>query len=288
LNKLRRRPLFDFYARDTRLVLGKQTRLAGILNVTPDSFSDGGRFFDLNRAVSRARAMQKEGADWIDLGGESSRPGARAVSAREEIRRVLPVLKKLKKYIRIPISVDTTKAEVAEAVLAEGADMINDITALRGGKKLARSIARSGASVILMHMQGNPRSMQKKPVYRNVVREVRDYLAYAAKGALEAGIPKNKILIDPGFGFGKTPEHNLQLLGHLDEFHRIGLPIFVGLSRKSFIGTLTGAPVSKRLSGSLGTAALAVMGGAHVLRVHDVAAHKQLITVLDASATRAA
>jgi dihydropteroate synthase len=255
----------------------------GILNVTPDSFSDGGKYLNPHAAARRALQMQDEGADFIDIGGESTRPGARPVSAREEIRRILPVIKILTKKLNIPVSVDTTKYDVALAALDQGILLINDIRALKGNIKLAKLIARYGASVALMHMRGNPRTMQKAPAYRDVVREVRIFLREAVARALEAGIEKSKILVDPGFGFGKTVAHNVELLRRLDEFTDLGYPLLVGLSRKSFIGKLLDAPVSDRLYGSLGAAAAAIQRGAHILRVHDVRAHREMAMVLDAS-----
>jgi dihydropteroate synthase len=256
----------------------------GILNVTPDSFSDGGKFLDPSLAERRALQMQHEGADLIDIGGESSRPGAKGISVREECRRILPVIKRLKKNLRIPISVDTCKTEVAHAALNEGVVLVNDIRGLKGNRKLARLIARYGASVVLMHMRGIPRSMQKNPRYPGgLIKEIRLFLREAAGRALDAGIPVSRILIDPGFGFGKTTEQNIELLRGLSEFRDLRFPLLVGLSRKSFIGALLGgADVSERLYGSLGAAAAGIAGGAHILRVHDVRAHRQIANVCDA------
>jgi dihydropteroate synthase len=254
----------------------------GVLNVTPDSFSDGGRYLDPARAEIGALRLQDEGAHLIDVGAESSRPGAGALPWREEWGRLRPVLKRLVPKLKIPVSVDTYKPEVAEGALDEGASLVNDITGLRPpGKRLAKVIAHRGASVVLMHMQGTPSTMQKAPRYRNVVREVRASLRRSIESALEAGIPKKHILIDPGFGFGKTIEHNFSLLSHLDEFARLGYPVLVGLSRKSFLGNLLGLPVGERLHVSVSAAMAAIQRGAHVLRVHDVLAHRQAASVAD-------
>ena len=241
------RPAFDFYLGRAKLCLGPKTKIMGVLNVTPDSFSDGGLFLDAGRAEDRALRMEAEGAHCIDIGGESSRPGSKPVSSREEIKRIRPVLKRLSRRLKIPISVDTYKEEVARVALDEGAVLINDIFALRENKRLARLIAKYKASVVLMHMQQEPRTMQKNPHYRNLVGEVRTYLKKAVDFALQEGIPKHKILIDPGFGFGKTTEQNLQLLCRLDEFSGLGYPVLAGLSRKSFLGNILGLAVHDRL-----------------------------------------
>ena len=276
-----KRPLLDFQAGPVRSRLGLETKIMGILNVTPDSFSDGGRYLNPSLAERQALKLQDEGAHFIDIGGESTRPGSKPVSSREEIRRIEPVLKRLSKKIKIPISVDTYKYDVAAAALERGAVIVNDVTALSGDKRMAKLIARNGASVVLMHMQKTPRNMQEHPQYRSVVRDIKNYLRKAVQKALDAGILKNRIAIDPGFGFGKTRQHNLELLCGLEEFSALGWPVLVGLSRKSFIGQLLGAPVEERLGGSLGAAAVAIERGAHILRVHDVAAHRQLAALVD-------
>ncbi len=275
------RPSFDFYLGESKLCLGHETKIMGVLNVTPDSFSDGGLFRDPDLAVRQALKMEREGAHLIDVGGESSRPGSRPVSAKEEIRRIKPVLKRLSKKIKIPISVDTYKYEVAHAALDEGARVVNDIYALRGDKRLAKLIARYKAGVVLMHMQGDPATMQSAPRYRDLIKEITHVLKRAINSALEAGIDRSSIAIDPGFGFGKTAEQNLEILSRLEDFSQLKYPLLVGLSRKSFIGNLLGAPVDGRIYGSLGAAAVAIHHGAHILRVHDVLAHKQLATLVD-------
>jgi len=253
----------------------------GVLNVTPDSFSDGGNFLKPAAAVHRALQMEREGADLIDIGAESTRPGARPVSARVEIGRLRPALKRMSKKIKIPISVDTNKTEVAKMALDEGASLINDVSALRD-RSMARLAAERKATVVLMHMKGLPRTMQRNPVYEDVCSEVTEWLAKAVRRALDAGISRERILIDPGFGFGKTLEHNLTLLRHLDRLGALRLPLLVGVSRKAFVGRLTGVEAAAdRLYGSLAAAAAAVGGGAHVLRVHDVRAHKQLTSFVD-------
>jgi len=261
--------------------LGLETKIMGVINITPDSFSDGGKFLDPARAEVAALRMQDEGAHLIDLGAESSRPGAAGVGWREELARLLPVLKRLAPRLKVPLSVDTYKYEVAHAALDEGASLINDITGLRSNKRLAKRIAQSGASVALMHMQGTPRTMQKAPRYRNVVQDVKAALKHSAILARDAGIPVSRILIDPGFGFGKTAEHNFSLLSGLDEFSSLGYPVLVGLSRKSFLGDLLGLPIGQRLNVSVTAACAAIFGGAHLLRVHDVLAHRQASAVAD-------
>ncbi len=276
-----RRPLFNYTLDGATLCLGNETKIMGVLNVTPDSFSDGGIFLDPAVAERQAMKMEREGAHIIDVGGESSRPGSKPVSAREEIRRIKPVLKRLVKKVKIPISVDTYKYEVALSALDEGARIINDIYALGADKRLGKLIARYKAGVVLMHMQGNPQTMQAQPRYRCLLKDVAGYLKKAVDLALEAGIPRSSIAIDPGFGFGKTTEQNLEILSHLEYFLKLRSPILVGLSRKSFIGSILGAPVNGRLYGSLGAAAVAITHGAHILRVHDVAEHKQLATLVD-------
>ena len=244
--------------------------IMGILNVTPDSFSDGGRFLSPDAAVKRALIMEKEGADIIDVGGESSRPGAEPVPVEEELRRVIPVLERLRGKLRIPISIDTTKAEVAEAALRAGASIVNDISALRFDPAMAFVVAEFGAGLVLMHMLGTPKTMQQAPHYEDVVREVREFLAERALYAQSQGIPREAIAVDPGIGFGKTVEHNLELLRRLPELVELGFPVLVGPSRKSFIGAILGLGVEERLEGTLAACAVAVVRGADILRVHDV------------------
>ena len=276
-----RRPTFNLTIGGVQFRLGLETKLMGVLNVTPDSFSDGGRYLSPDRAVARALELEREGAHLIDIGGESSRPGARPVSAKQEIKRILPVLKRLSKKVRIPLSIDTYKHEVAWAALDQGAVLVNDIRALHGDKRLAKLVARYGAGVVLMHMQGMPRTMQQRPHYRDLLRDISGYLENAVGRALEAGIARQSIILDPGFGFGKTLAQNVEILNRMNYFSKLKLPVLAGLSRKSFLGSLSGAPVSDRLYGSLAAAAVAIGHGAHLLRVHDVLAHRQLALVVD-------
>ena len=255
--------------RRARAPRGARTRIMGILNVTPDSFSDGGDWLDPRRAVRRGRAMLREGADLLDVGGESTRPGARAVSAAEERRRVLPVIERLAGEGAL-VSVDTSKAAVAEAAFRAGAKILNDVTGLRGDPRLARAAARAGVRVIVMHMKGTPRTMQRNPRYGDVVGEICRSLRKSLKIALRAGIPRDKIIVDPGIGFGKRPEHNMEILRRLDEFRSLGCALAIGTSRKSFIGHYLGRRVDERLPGTAATVAAAIFRGADLIRVHDV------------------
>ncbi|HEX7047149.1 MAG TPA: dihydropteroate synthase [Gammaproteobacteria bacterium] len=253
----------------------------GVLNVTPDSFSDGGRFFDHAAALSQARRLIEEGADIIDVGGESTRPGAQPVLVEEELRRVIPVIEALAGNIDRTISVDTSKPEVMRAAAAAGAGLINDVNALRSPGALDAA-AELGLPVCLMHMKGEPHSMQLNPRYDDVVREVRDFLLERAHAAESAGIKKENILIDPGFGFGKTLEHNLVLLRHLEEFTASGYPVLVGMSRKSMVGALLDTPIDDRVFGSVTLAAIAAMKGAAMIRVHDVKPTRDALKVCSA------
>jgi dihydropteroate synthase len=256
-----------------------QPRVMGILNVTPDSFSDGGRHARLAEALAHARAMVAEGADLIDVGGESTRPGAAAVSVEEEIRRVVPVVEALAAELPVPISVDTSKPEVMRAAVRAGATLVNDVAALRGPGAL-ETAAALGVPVCLMHMQGEPRTMQRDPRYGDVVGEVAAFLAQRIAACEQAGIPRGRLLVDPGFGFGKTLAHNLALLRGLPALGALGVPVLVGLSRKSMIGALLGdAPVGERLHGSVAAALLAVERGAAIVRVHDVAPTVQALRI---------
>lgn len=244
-------------------------QVMGVLNITPDSFSDGGDFFAPERAVERALQMQAEGAAVIDVGGESTRPGAEPVPVDEEIARVVPVIEALRSRLSVPISIDTRKPEVMRAAVGAGAGLINDVAALRepGALQAAREC---GVAVCLMHMQGEPRTMQDDPVYEDVVAGVKAFLQRRARACEEAGIAREHILLDPGFGFGKTVQHNLQLLARLDEIVALGYPVLVGLSRKSMIGKLLGLETGERLAASIALAMLAVERGARLVRAHDV------------------
>jgi dihydropteroate synthase len=252
----------------------------GIVNLTPDSFFDGGRHSDPDAAIAHAQRLVGEGADILDLGAESSRPGAETVSAEEELRRLLPVVEGLADF-DVPISIDTAKPQVMRATIARGAAMVNDITALASPGAL-EVVADSDAAVCLMHMQGEPRTMQKNPVYADVISEVRNFLAARAEVCSTAGIARERIVVDPGFGFGKTVEHNCKLLAHLTAIASLGYPVLAGWSRKSSLGRITGRPAEERLPASLAAALLAVQRGAKILRVHDVAATRDVLAVLAA------
>lgn len=252
----------------------------GIVNVTPDSFSDGGKFFDASRAIEHGLRLVEEGADILDVGGESSRPGADAVSADEELRRVLPVIDALA-AAGVPVSVDTAKPEVMRAAVAAGAVIINDIAALQSPGAL-EAAAGTDAAVCLMHMQGQPRTMQQEPHYGDVVAEVRDFLARRVDAARAAGIARERLVIDPGFGFGKLLEHNLALLRRLDRFTGLGAALLVGFSRKSMLGQISGRGVGERTAASIAAALLAAQKGARILRVHDVAATRDALSVWSA------
>ena len=252
----------------------------GVVNVTPDSFYDGGRHADAATAIAHARQLAGEGADLLDVGGESSRPGAASVTAAEELARILPVLEGIADLC-VPVSVDTTKPEVMGPVLARGAAMINDITALAAPGAL-EVLAASNAAVCLMHMQGSPRTMQADPTYADVTAEVRDFLAARAAACIKAGIARDRIVVDPGFGFGKTVEHNVTLLARLGQVAALGFPVLAGWSRKSSLGRITGRPAEERLAGSVAAALIAVQRGARIVRVHDVAATRDALAVLAA------
>ncbi|BAU57757.1 dihydropteroate synthase [Halorhodospira halochloris] len=250
----------------------EQPRIMGVINVTPDSFSDGGLFVDVDSALAQAEKLISEGADLLDVGGESSRPGAEQVPLELEIERVVPVVEALRKRFDVPISVDTCKPQVASAAVAAGADMVNDIRAL-GADGALENASFWEVPICLMHMQGEPRTMQHSPSYVDVVSEVVDYLAARVGAAEQAGVPRQRLVVDPGFGFGKTLEHNLELLRRLGEVAALGLPVLVGMSRKSMIGKVLGdKPVDQRLAGGLAAASLAVWHGADIVRTHDVAA----------------
>ncbi len=265
------------------LVLGERTLIMGVLNVTPDSFSDGGLHFDANAAADHAMAMERAGADILDIGGESTRPGAKGISAQEEIDRVMPVLEKLHGHLKIPISIDTQKAIVAEQAFSAGAEIINDISALATDPALAVVARRHHLPIILMHMRGKPRTMQKGPFARDVLRNVMTGLRAAATRARKLGIAKSQILLDPGIGFGKSYAQNCELLARLPELARLGYPLLVGASRKSFIGHLLGgASAEARAWGTAAAVAASILGGAHIVRVHDVAEMVQVARVSDA------
>ena len=255
----------------------------GILNVTPDSFSDGGLFLDADAAVAHGERLAAEGADVIDVGGESTRPGAQPVQEEEELRRVIPVIERLAAATTVPISIDTSKATVARAALAAGASFVNDVTALRADREMAAVVTGSKAELCLMHMQGEPRTMQENPRYDDVVSAVKAFLEQRLAFAVGEGIAEDRIWLDPGIGFGKTLEHNLQLLRRLAEIAAIGRPVLVGASRKRFIGALTGEAEGERLAGSLAAAVIAFERGASMLRVHEVGPTRSALLVAGAT-----
>ena len=271
------------------LAPGRQFNLSrplimGILNVTPDSFSDGGLYTTVDKAVEHALAMEADGADIIDVGGESTRPGSESVPEHDELTRVIPVVKALKNRLRVPLSIDTCKSEVALAVLDEGADIVNDISALRQDPAMAAALADKKAPVILMHMLGTPRNMQAKPEYEDCVEEIYEFLEERVAFAVAAGIDKSKIIIDPGIGFGKRLSDNIEILGNIARFRELNLPVLIGASRKSFIGMLH--PESKfpekRLGGSIAAAVAAILNGADIVRVHDVPETVEALKVIQA------
>ncbi len=261
--------------------LRRRTLIMGILNITPDSFYDGGRIADAPAALTRARAMAAEGADILDVGGESSRPGAAPVAVDEECARVEPVVAALAD-LGVPVSVDTFHAETARRALALGATMVNDISALRGDPAMAEVVAEAGCDCVLMHMLGNPRTMQADPHYDDVVDDIRAFLEERIEFATGRGIPEENLWIDPGFGFGKTPEHNLEILRRLDEFASLGRPLLLGTSNKSTIGHVLNLPVDQRLEGTAATVAIGIAGGADCVRVHDVKALARVARMADA------
>jgi dihydropteroate synthase len=259
-----------------------RTLVMGILNVTPDSFSDGGKYYSVESAVKQAMQIVADGADIIDIGGESSRPGANPVSKQEEIRRIIPVIEKVAKETSIPISIDTYKAEVARAALAAGAQLINDITAMTGDPAMLPLSAKTGVPIILMHMLGTPQTMQLHPEYQNLILDIINHLKNAILNAKNAGVKEEQIIIDPGIGFGKTTEHNLTILHRLSELLQLHRPILAGVSRKSFIGKILNVPVENRLEGTAAAVAIAVMNGAKLVRVHDVKQMVQVVKIADA------
>ncbi|MGC8842537.1 MAG: dihydropteroate synthase [bacterium] len=262
------------------LSLGGKPKIMGILNITPDSFYDGGRYNELDRAIARAEEMVEEGASIIDVGGESTRPGSESVSLEEELRRVIPAIKELVKRIDLPISIDTYKAEVARRAIEEGAEMVNDISALRFDEKMVEVVREHKVAVVLMHMKGTPKDMQENPYYEDVVGEVYDFLKERVEWAQMNGIERDYLLIDPGIGFGKRTIDNIELIRRLSEFRSLGLPILIGPSRKSFLGNILGGlPPEERLEGTAAAVAVSVLKGASIIRVHDVKEMKRVVEV---------
>ena len=265
------------------LDFSKRTYIMGILNVTPDSFSEGGQYFDKSLAIKRAYEMVEEGADIIDIGGESTRPGSEPVPLEEELRRTIPVIEAIVKNIKVPISIDTYKADVAKRALDAGASMVNDISGLRFDPEMPKVVSQYKVPVVIMHIKGNPKTMQKEPVYEALIPEIMDYLRTSIRLAVKFGIDEDKIIIDPGIGFGKTFDHNLEIIKNLNEFTLLEKPLLIGPSRKAFIGKILGdVPASERLEGTAAAVAISILNGANIIRVHDVKEMKKVALVADA------
>ncbi len=281
------RKRFQLRLRSRTLTLGERTLVLGVLNITPDSFSDGKRYLDSEAAIARALQLEKDGADILDIGGESTRPGATEIAAEEELHRILPVIEVLRDRLRIPMSVDTQRAGVAEAALAAGAEILNDVSGLRMDPRLGEVARRARAPLILMHMRGTPQTMQRGPFARDVIRDVLSGLREAVVRAKRAGLAKSQLLLDPGIGFGKKHEQNFEILARLPEFARLGCPIVIGTSRKAFLGKAMadprgpGVPPGERLLGTAATVTASILGGAHIVRVHDVAEMVRVARVAD-------
>jgi dihydropteroate synthase len=275
-----------FRARQFEFVFPRPALVMGVVNVTPDSFSDGGRFLEPAAAIAHAEALVAEGADIIDVGGESTRPGAAPVDEREELRRVIPVIEALAGRLKAPISVDTMKPGVARAALAAGASIVNDVAANREDDAMWRAAAQAGAGYVVVHMRGEPATMHRDPVYQDVAREVEDFFIERLKRLNDSGVAAAQVVLDPGIGFGKTAEHNLQLLAGLGRFTRMGRPVMLGVSRKSFIGKLSGSPENERLPGALACTVLAAEAGVQMFRTHDVAATAGALRMTEAVMAR--
>jgi dihydropteroate synthase len=275
-----------FRARQFEFRFPRPALVMGIVNVTPDSFSDGGKFYSPAKAVAHALELVAQGAEILDIGGESTRPGAETVSESEELRRVIPVIESLAAKVKIPLSIDTVKPAVARAALDAGASIVNDVAANRSDDVMWKIVAESGAGYVCMHAQGGPRTMQKNPVYKDVVRDVGAFFRERLEKLEAAGVAADRVVFDPGIGFGKTPEHNLQLLANLRRFTRLKRPLLLGVSRKSFIGKLLGAALNERLPASLACATLAVASGVQIIRVHDVAETVQAVRLAEALLAR--
>lgn len=261
----------------------KKTYIMGILNVTPDSFSDGGLYFDEKKAIEHALRLVDDGADILDIGGESTRPGSEPVSVEEEIRRTIPIIRAISKEIKVPISIDTYKAEVARHALDAGASIVNDISGLRFDPDMPKVVSEYHVPVIIMHIKGRPKDMQQNPVYEALIPEIMDYLRISIRLASKFGIPEDRIIIDPGIGFGKTFEHNLEIIKNLKEFTLLGRPVAVGVSRKAFIGKILGdVPPLERLEGTAAAVAISIFNGANIVRVHDVKEMARVAKVADA------
>ena len=265
------------------LDFSKKTYIMGVLNITPDSFSDGGLYFDKSVAIKRAIQMVEDGADIIDIGGESTRPGSESITTDEELRRTIPVIEALTREIKVPISIDTYKSQVAMAALDSGASMVNDISGLRFDPKMSEVVSEYKVPVVIMHIKGRPKDMQQNPVYEALVPEIMDYFRASISIAKQSDISDGKIIIDPGIGFGKTPEHNLTIINNLREFTSLEKPILIGPSRKAFIGKILGdVPVTDRLEGTAAAVAISIMNGANMIRVHDVKEMVKVAKIADA------
>ncbi len=283
---MKARRKFRLKLRSKTLTLGERTLVMGVLNVTPDSFSDGGKYEDSEIAIERALVMEQEGADLLDIGGESTRPGAEQTSAAQELDRILPVLEGLRGRLKIPVSVDTRRAAVAELAIRAGAEMINDVSGLRTDARLAEVVAKNGVALILMHMRGEPRTMQRGPFARDVMKDVAHGLRESVAMARKAGVAKTQIILDPGIGFGKSYAQNYELLEKLPQLAALGYPLLVGTSRKGFLGATLArdgksAPAEERIWGTAATVTASILGGAHIVRVHDVAEMVQVARVAD-------
>ena len=279
---MKKAPAFSLNWAGFSLDLSSRTHVMGVLNVTPDSFSDGGHFFQREEAIEQGLRMAADGADIIDVGGESTRPYSTRISKEEELERIIPVIQELKKEVKIPVSIDTLKAEVAREALRAGASMINDTSALRSDPEMTSVAAVAQVPVILMHMRGTPENMQEKPHYGNLIQEVIDFLSGSMERAVQMGIRREMIILDPGIGFGKTFDHNLEIIRELDRFTCLGRPILLGSSRKAFIGRILGKPALERDTGTMAAVAVGVMNGAHIVRVHDVKKAVETVKVVDA------
>jgi dihydropteroate synthase len=275
------RKRYSLQVNDQEYLLGQRTWIMGVLNITPDSFSDGGLYFDKDRAISRGLELAAEGADIIDVGGESTKPGSDPVPAEEELKRIIPVISALRAKTDVLISVDTTKSEIAEAAIEAGADIINDISAFRFDSRMPLLAAQKGVSVILMHMKGTPKTMQIDPSYVDLLAEIKSFLQEKIEAAQASGINKEKIIIDPGIGFGKSAEDNLILINNLSFLEELERPILIGTSRKSFLGSILNLPPLERSEGTIASAILSIIRGAHILRVHDVGSIKRATLVAE-------
>lgn len=284
---MHRRKRFPIKLPSRTLTLGERTLVMGVLNVTPDSFSDGGKFFSLKKAVQAALRMQDAGADILDVGAESTRPGSAGISAAEELARLLPVLQEMRGRLKIPISLDTQKSTVAELAIGAGVEMLNDISGLKNDPRLAEVAARHNLPIVLMHMRGTPRTMQKQPFAKNVVRDVSSGLRRSMAFARRAGVRYSQIILDPGIGFGKSYRQNYELLARLPELAKLGYPLLIGTSRKEFLGATLARehkplPANERIWGTAATVAASILNGAHIVRVHDVEEMAQVVRVADA------